>query len=151
MTEAPLQAPIGVTPHLVCKNGFAAIDFYVAAFGATELMRLPGKDGLLLHATLIINGGRIQLVDEFPEMDDLAPASAGARVTLHMVVPDVAATIDRAVAAGATLKMHPTPMFWGDMYGMVVDPFGHSWSIATPMGPPKTGTELTEAAQGFGA
>lgn len=147
MTETSVEMPVGVIPHLVCKNGFAAIDFYVAAFGATELMRLPARDGRLMHAALMINGGRVQLVDEFSEMGDLPPAGGGSRVTLHMVVPDVAATIDRAVAAGATLKMPPTPMFWGDMYGMVIDPFGHVWSIATPMGPAKSEAELAEAME----
>ena len=147
MTDTIQPIETGVTPHLVCKNGFAAIDFYVAAFGATELMRLPGKDGRLMHAALMINGGRVQLVDEFPEMGDLPAVAAGSRVTLHMIVPDAVAAIDRAVAAGATLKMPATPMFWGDLYGMVTDPFGHVWAIATPMGPPKTGAELAAAMQ----
>lgn len=145
MTDTTQPPQTGVTPQLVCKNGFAAIDFYVAAFGATELMRLPGKDGLLMHAALMINGGRVLLVDEFPDMGDMPAAAAGSRVTLHMVVPDAAAAIDRAVAAGAALKMPATPMFWGDLYGMVTDPFGHVWAIATPMGPPKTGEELVAA------
>jgi uncharacterized glyoxalase superfamily protein PhnB len=50
---------------------------------------------------------------------------------LHLYVEDVDATYAQAVKAGATAKMPPADMFWGDRYGQIVDPFGHSWSIAT--------------------
>lgn len=154
MTEGHTQPPMlpGVTPHLVCDGAAAAIDFYKAAFGAEEVRRLPGKDGRLMHAAVMINGGMVMLVDEFPGMMVASPKTLkGSPVTLHMVVPDAAATVDRAVAAGATLVMAAQPMFWGDMYGMVTDPFGHVWSIATPMGPAKSNEELTAAMQAMGS
>jgi PhnB protein len=50
---------------------------------------------------------------------------------IHLYVDDVDAFVDRAVQAGAALKMPVADMFWGDRYGVIVDPFGHSWSIAT--------------------
>lgn len=146
MTEVTPALPTGVTPHLVCNDAAAAIDFYKAAFGAEEMVRLPGKDGLLMHAALTINGGMVMLVDEFPGMMVQSPRTLkGTPVTLHMQVPDAEAAIARAAAAGATVTMPAQPMFWGDMYGMVTDPFGHVWSIATPMGAPKTGEELVAA------
>ena len=37
-------------------------------------------------------------------------------------------------------------MFWGDRYGMVIDPFGHSWSIATHI-KDMTPEEMAKAAQ----
>lgn len=143
------ELPPGVTPHLVCTDAAAAIEFYKAAFGATELLRLPGQDGRLVHASVSINGGRVMLVDEFPEMVVASPKTlGGSPVTLHMFVPDAEAAIARAAAVGATVTMPAQPMFWGDLYGMVTDPFGHVWSIATPLGPPKTGAELAAAMQG---
>ncbi|MBW0013428.1 VOC family protein, partial [Mycobacterium sp.] len=45
-----------LSPHLVVDDAAAAIDFYVKAFGAVELGRVPGPDGRLIHAALRING-----------------------------------------------------------------------------------------------
>ena len=59
----------GVTPHLSIpdRRGSEAIDFYIAAFGARELARMPSEDGRLMHAHLLVNGGSLMLHDEFPE------------------------------------------------------------------------------------
>ena len=121
-----------VTPHLVCAGAADAIDFYKKAFGAIETTRLPGKDGRLMHAAIEIGGASIMLVDEMPQWGSLSPKSLkGTPVTIHLYVADVDAFVDRAVKAGATLKMPVADMFWGDRYGVIVDPFGHSWSVAT--------------------
>ncbi len=143
MTE---NMPIGVTPHLVCDGAAAAIDFYTAAFGAVEERRLAGPEGKLMHAALRINGGLLMLVDAFPDMIPKTPkALGGTPVTLHLYVADAAATAAVAIAAGATEVMPVQPMFWGDMYGMVADPFGHLWSIATPMSAHKSSADLETA------
>jgi PhnB protein len=121
-----------VKPHLVCAGAADAIKFYKKAFGAVETMRLPGKDGRLMHAAIQIGRASIMLVDEMPEWGALSPKSLkGTPVTIHLYVDDVDAFVDRAVKAGATLKMPVADMFWGDRYGVIVDPFGHSWSVAT--------------------
>jgi PhnB protein len=121
-----------VTPHLVCAGAADAISFYGKAFGAVETMRLPGKDGKLMHAAIKIGDASIMLVDEMPEWGALSPKSLkGTPVTIHLYVEDVDAFVERAVQAGATLKMPVADMFWGDRYGIIVDPFGHSWSVAT--------------------
>jgi PhnB protein len=121
-----------VTPHLVCAGAAEAIAFYKKAFGAVETMRLPGKDGKLMHAAIQIGKGTIMLVDEMPEWGALSPKSLnGTPVTIHLFVDDVDAFFDRAVKAGATAKMPVADMFWGDRYGVLVDPFGHNWSVAT--------------------
>ena len=120
-----------VTPHLVCAGAAAAIEFYKQAFGATELHRLPGQGGKLMHAAVRIGDSTVMLVDESPEFGMLGPrALKGTAVTLHLYVEDADAAADRAVKAGATLVMPPADMFWGDRYGVVEDPFGHRWSIA---------------------
>jgi PhnB protein len=127
---APMMQPL--MPHLVCAGAAKAIDFYKKAFGGVEMMRLPGKDGRLIHAAVEINGARVMLVDEFPEMGAKAPTTLkGTPVTIHLMVDDVDAFTKRAVKAGAKVVMPVADMFWGDRYGIVEDPFGHRWSIAT--------------------
>lgn len=122
-----------LSPHLVCAGADKAIAFYKAAFGAEEMIRMPTPDGRLAHACLVINGGSVMIVDEFPEMGNTSPQTLkGTAVTIHLVVTDVDAAVTRAVAAGATVIMPVADQFWGDRYGVIADPFGHNWSIATP-------------------
>jgi PhnB protein len=122
-----------LTPHLVVKGAAKAIEFYKKAFGAEEMKRMPGPDGKsLIHADLKIGNSRLLLVDEFPEMDCRSPQSiGGSPVTIHMFVKDVDATFERALAAGGEVRMPLADQFWGDRYGVLKDPFGHIWSIAT--------------------
>jgi PhnB protein len=122
-----------ITPHLIIKGAAEAIEFYKRAFGAEELCRMPfpGPDGQvkLGHAALQIGDSKVMLADEFPEQGCLGPVGHSP-VTLHLYVTDADAAFERAVEAGATVRMPLADMFWGDRYGQVVDPFGHSWSIA---------------------
>lgn len=122
-----------LSPHLVCAGAADAIEFYKQAFGAEELMRMPGPDGRIMHACVRINGSSVMLVDEMPEMGALGPkALGGTPVTIHLIVPDADAVFERALAAGGTAVMPVADMFWGDRYGILADPFGHHWSVATP-------------------
>jgi uncharacterized glyoxalase superfamily protein PhnB len=121
-----------VTPHLVCAGASDAIDFYKRAFGAEEMMRLPGPDGKLMHGCISIGGSPVMLVDENLEWGMQSPKTLkGTPVTIHLNVDDVDAVVARAVEAGATITMPVDDMFWGDRYGVVEDPFGHHWSVAT--------------------
>ena len=121
-----------VTPHLVCAGAADAIEFYKKAFNANEMARMPGPQGKLIHACLRIGDSPVMLVDEFPEWGALGPKSrGGSSVTIHLQVQDVDAVLAQAVAAGAKITMPVADMFWGDRYGKVEDPFGHSWSVAT--------------------
>jgi len=123
-----------VVPHLVVKGAAEAIDFYVKAFEAKELYRMPTPEGLLMHASLAIGNSQIYLCDEFPNQCSSAPTTLGGTpVTIHLNVEDVDATYARSLEAGAEALMPPDDMFWGDRYGQVVDPFGHRWSMATPV------------------
>lgn len=122
----------GILPHLVCAGAADAIGFYQRAFGAVEMMRLPAPDGRLMHASVRIGEAVVMLVDEMPEYGALGPKQLkGSPVTLHRFVPDVDAAMAKAVAAGATVVMPAADQFWGDRYGIVEDPFGHRWSLAT--------------------
>ncbi|HJV00147.1 MAG TPA: VOC family protein [Burkholderiaceae bacterium] len=121
-----------ITPHLICEGAANAIEFYKKAFNAEELSRLPGPDGKIMHAMLRIGDSTLMLNDAFPDCGGFGPlALKGSPVTIHLYVKDVDATYKQAVAAGAEAKMPVADMFWGDRYGMLVDPFGHHWSVAT--------------------
>lgn len=126
-----------LSPHLVVDDAPAAIDFYIKAFGATEIGRVPRPDGKLIHAALQINGAMIMLNDDFPEMSDgksmTPPALGGTSVTIHLTVTDVDQKFQQALDAGATVVMPLEDQFWGDRYGMVRDPFGHQWSLGQPV------------------
>lgn len=121
-----------ISPHLVCAGAADAIEFYKKAFGAQEMARLARPDGRLMHGCIKIEGSTVMLVDEYKEWGMQSPLTLGGTpVTVHLYVPDVDAFIARAVEAGATVTMPIQDMFWGDRYGVVKDPFGHSWSAAT--------------------
>ena len=126
-----------LSPHLTVSDAAAAIDFYVKAFGAVEVGRVPGTDGRLIHAAVRINGQTLMLNDDFPETcggKSMTPtALGGTPVTIHLLVTDVEASFQRAVEAGATVVQPLQNQFWGDRYGLVVDPFGHRWSMGQPL------------------
>jgi uncharacterized glyoxalase superfamily protein PhnB/ketosteroid isomerase-like protein len=130
---APSKASTRLMPHLVCRGASDAIEFYTRAFGAQEMMRLPTADGRLLHAAVSIGGNVVMLVDEFRDAGEHANAgpSGPSAVTLHLQVSDADAVYERAVDAGAKPLIPLADAFWGDRYGIVEDPFGHRWSIAT--------------------
>jgi len=121
-----------VTPHLVCSGAAEAIDFYKKAFNASEVGRIDGPQGKLLHGAVRIGDSMVMLADEFPDWGSLGPKSLkGSPVTIHLYVEDVDAFAARAVAAGAKITMPVQEMFWGDRYGKLEDPFGHQWSVST--------------------
>ena len=121
-----------LSPYLTVKGAAAAINFYRAAFGAVERFRLTAPDGRVGHAELSIAGARVMLSDEWPDFGALSPPSiGGSPVKLHLYVDDCDAAVARAVAAGATLMRPVVDQFYGDRSGMIADPFGHSWFVAT--------------------
>lgn len=136
MTDAnPDQGPVsGLTPHLTIpsRGAAAAVDFYIIAFAAEVLDRKLAEDGeRLIHAHLRINGASLMLNDEFPEytgQQDIRPAGT----TLHLQVADPDAWWTRAMLGGAEPVMDMADQFWGDRYGQLRDPFGHTWSIGGP-------------------
>ena len=121
-----------VTPHLVCDGAARAVEFYKRAFGATDAGVMLGPDGRVMHAHCRIGDSAVMLVDENRQYGMLGPKSLnGSPVTIHLYVHDVDAVFERATSAGAKPVMPPADMFWGDRYGVLEDPFGHRWSIAT--------------------
>jgi PhnB protein len=84
-----------VTPYLSIRGASEAIEFYKKALGAKEVMRMPGPDGQIGHAEILIGNSRVMLADEHPQMQFVGPATrGGTTVHLHVYVADV----DRGVA-----------------------------------------------------
>ena len=123
-----------ITPYLFIKGAARAIDFYKLAFGATELMRIPGPDGLVAHAELKIGNSIIMLADE-PTSGEYKSAQTleGSAVSLMIYIEDVDKVFARAISAGATETRPVKDQFYGDRSGNLVDPFGHLWTVATHM------------------
>jgi PhnB protein len=128
----------GLIPHLVVNGAAKAVEFYKAALGAVEVIRMPDPNSdRLMHVELKIGDAALFLCDDFPEYcggEPRAPRPGTASaITLHLDVENCDEAIARAAAAGATVKMPAQDMFWGDRYGKITDPFGHEWSFAHPL------------------
>ena len=122
-----------VIPSLIVKGADRAIDFYKRAFGAQEIMRMPGPDGKsIMHAELKIGDSHIFLGDESPAMGMRSPQTIGGTATsIILYLENVDTVFNQAVAAGAQVRLPLSDMFWGDRFGRVADPFGHEWGLAT--------------------
>ena len=139
MSKSTQPIPPGhesLIPHLVCDPCHAAIEFYKKAFGAEEFHRITEPGGSrIMHAAIRFGNCLVFLNDDFPETcggkSQTAAALNGTPVTIHHFVENCDAAIERARQAGATVLMPAADMFWGDRYGIIVDPFGHKWSFAT--------------------
>jgi PhnB protein len=141
-----------VTPYLTIRNAAAALDFYKKAFGADETFRVASPDGKVGHAEIHIGDSAIMLSDEFPEMGATSPtALGGSPVMIHLYVENVDALVERAVNAGGKLDRPVADQFYGDRGGMVTDPFGHKWWIATHVEDVPPDELERRAAQMFGA
>ena len=120
-----------VTPYLIVDGADAAIRFYAQAFGATEVVRMPVEDRIA-HAEIRIGDSHVMLADEWPDMGHLGPKSRGGpTASLMLYVDDVDSAFRRALDAGATQDRAVEDQFWGDRMGVLTDPFGHQWSLAT--------------------
>jgi PhnB protein len=131
----PQPVPEGyhtVTPYLAVEDAKAAIDYYTRAFGAKERVRMDGPGGSIMHAELEVGDSLVMLSDPFPQSSTTPPKQlGGTSASIFMYVEDIDSVYKQAVDAGGTSTMEPDDMFWGDRFGSVLDPFGHSWTIAT--------------------
>ena len=130
------QLPAGyhtLTPSVIVKDARKAIDFYKRAFGAQEVDVMAGPDGKVMHAELTIGNSRLMMGEENPAWPAFKSAETlgACPISLHLYVDDVDASFKRALDAGAKVEMPVDDMFWGDRYGKVKDPFGHTWGLAT--------------------
>ncbi|HEX7310832.1 MAG TPA: VOC family protein [Gaiellaceae bacterium] len=120
------------TPYLVIDGAAEAIDYYKKAFGAKERMRMEAPGNRIGHAEIEIGDSLVMLSDAFPQSTTKAPTELGGTTAgVFLYVEDVDAVVKKAVDSGATVTMEVADQFWGDRFGSITDPFGHSWSIAT--------------------
>jgi len=132
--QKPPPTPPGLTPYLTIRGGRGeeAMRFYEHAFGAKELFRNMAPDGKrLFHCRFEVNGAVVFFSDDFPDMRGGVETPAPASFTLHLQVDDADAWAKRATEAGAEITMPVSDAFWGDRYGQLKDPFGHSWSLGS--------------------
>jgi PhnB protein len=121
-----------VTPYLTVDDSASAIEFYKKAFGAKERGRMEAPGGKIGHAELEIGDSIVMLADAFPQSTTKSPKQlGGTSASVFLYVEDVDGVVKRAVDAGATVTMEVADQFWGDRFGSVMDPFGHSWAMAT--------------------
>jgi uncharacterized glyoxalase superfamily protein PhnB len=133
VTEPDAQAQT-ITAYISVRNAPAAIAFYIAAFDAVEVSRLVSDDGRIGHAEITIGNSKLMLADEYPEIDSLGPESRGGpSCSFTIEVPDVDNSFERAVAAGATITRPVADQFHGNRMGSLTDPFGHRWTLSTPI------------------
>jgi PhnB protein len=121
-----------VSPYLIVRGARAAIPFYEAALGAVETLRLETPDGMVGYAELTLGDSQIMLADENPAWGSKGPeAFGGSPVSFNVMVGDVDAAVERAVAAGATVQKEVSDQFHGHRSGTVADPYGYSWSLSS--------------------
>jgi PhnB protein len=120
-----------VTPYLIIRGVSEAIKFYEKAFGASEVRRMEA-DGKIMHAEIKIGNGHLMLADEFPDQGFCSPqALGGSPAFIHLYVENADASFERAVNAGAKSLQPVSDQIFGDRHGLVQDPFGYTWTIAT--------------------
>jgi len=121
-----------VQPYLYFKNAAEAIAFYTKVFGATERMRMPGKDGRIMHAEISIGDSCVMMADENADVGAYSTEHfGGAPMSLMIYVEDCDAVYKQAIAAGAKSLREPADQFYGDRMAGVADPFGFYWYIGT--------------------
>jgi uncharacterized glyoxalase superfamily protein PhnB len=131
-------APDGSTHHslipvLVVADVDAAVGFYVSAFGGREVIRIPGPGGKTAHGQVRI-GDTILFVALQPNNRNtyVSPGVLGGTTTaVYSYWEDCDAAFRKAVTSGAEAIDEPVDLPWGDRVGLVRDPFGHLWSIAS--------------------
>jgi PhnB protein len=113
-----------VSPYLIVDGAARTIDFLTEVFGAVELRRFPDAAGKLMHAEVRIDDTVVMLADGG---DGWAPVPS----YVYIYVPDVDATYERALAAGASSVQAPVKKQDEDKRGGVKDAGGTTWWIAT--------------------
>ena len=122
----------GIAPMLSVRRGAQAVEFYKAAFGATEVFRVEAPDGAVV-SRLSVEGAEFWVSDESPEHANFSPESlGGGTVRMILTVPDPDATFAQALAAGAT-QIVAVENNYGWRLGRLVDPYGHHWEIGHPL------------------
>jgi PhnB protein len=126
--QSSFHAKTSIAPMLSVRGGAKAVEFYKAAFGATEAFRMDDPSGGVV-ARLCVEGAEFWVADESPEHKNFSPETLnGSTARIVLVVKDPDAVFARAVAAGAT-SVYPVHEDYGWRLGRLMDPYGHHWEI----------------------
>jgi uncharacterized glyoxalase superfamily protein PhnB len=120
-----------ITPGIIVDDIDAALAFYEKAFNAQKVMALPGPDGKTMFAEMKLGDSIVQMHLPHGEYMKSPKQLGGTPGSLNYAVENADATFKQAKAAGAKVGMPIDNMFWGDRYGMLIDPFGHHWGVST--------------------
>ncbi|HEX3971741.1 MAG TPA: VOC family protein [Stellaceae bacterium] len=131
MTLRPQRYHDAIVPHIYVENAAEAIAFYARALGATELLRIAGRDGKIIHAEIAIEGSVVMIGDPTERSYGDPRRLGGCSAGLHIFTEDNEGLLRRAVAAGAEAIQQPTEMFYGANSASLRDPFGHVWVLLT--------------------
>ena len=116
-----------VSVYMVADGAQELIDFLTATFAATVTRRYDNADGSLMH-------GEVQIDDTIVMLSESSEAFPSFPVWMHVYVPDVDATYQKALAAGGVSVQEPVQKGDPDRRAGVMDPVGNTWWIATQMG-----------------
>ena len=120
-----------LTPHIVVTPARAAIEFYRDEFDA-EVDSVTEMGGIVAHAELAFAVGRLTLGEPMADYGLVAP-EAGVPVvySLAIYVTDTDSVVERAKAAGATIREEATTFVSGDRFASILAQFGVRWSVMT--------------------
>jgi PhnB protein len=113
-----------VTPNIIVDNAEDAITFLKRALGATEQYRLTLSSGKVTHCELTVGDSIVNLGESMEGW----PARG---LVAQIYVENSDALFEQAVAAGGSVIMPMTDMFFGTRERRISDPFGNIWTIAT--------------------
>ena len=133
MTVTPNYVPrpfTAINVMLTVRNAHKALEFYNSAFGAEITMELKDANGVIVHAEMVIDDSVFMIAEESEHLPS-PESTRGTAVTIHLYTGDCEGMFEDAVKAGAQIVQPITKHIYGDRSGMVMDPFGHRWVIAT--------------------
>jgi PhnB protein len=128
--ESRETGPVFFAPHLTVRNVQAELEFCKAAFGGEELRRWSNPDGSVHVAEMSINGALFHIHEEMPRSREKSPKTLkGTSSAIGLFVPDPAAVMKKAVAAGGQETKPVEDYDYGYRQGTMTDPSGHIWLI----------------------
>jgi PhnB protein len=141
-----------VSAHIVVPDASEAAQWYVEAFGANEVGRVPLPGNKVMAVEIALGESRVHIASEFPQAGILSPLTIGGTATVLQVnVDDVDTLWSRAVSAGASVRHPLNDAFWGERHGQITDPFGHRWNLAQRLREVSSADIAAAAAKIFGA
>ena len=123
----------GFVPYFSYRDAAAALDWLETAFGFERTQDYRDDSGTVIHAELRFGDARLMLgsgeppTPEASRDSETSPRAHG----IYVVVDDVDASHERAVAAGARVVYPPEDTEFGTRRHRVLDLEGYEWSFGS--------------------